>query len=547
MSAEASALHQDPRGPKLRVAVVTGHDALPAWLAACIDALQAAPFLELTLLRATARPRTPGFGPYRLVQRANRMLLGRLGAILEWRTLDAAAWRPLDEAASTAAAAYDVVLRLGSAPPGIAGTLADWEIADADCHPDTQGRWMLAPFVAGAMHAKVGLRVCDRRSGRCVLLHPAEVALASLSFAHHRAYQLQKAPAQLLRSLRDFARGTQPPMLAVADEPRFGILAALDLLTLIGRRALRRSRDPRRVERWEIALRRSPQGLDPRHPDAGGFRTIEPPDGWFWADPVAWREDGRDFVLVEALPYATGIGEISALEIDTAQQVVATHSVLRREVHLSYPQLFRWRDATHMLVESAQARTVTLYRAIAFPGTWSAVADILRGWRIVDATLHQEDGRWWLFACVAETPFDDGGREWNELFLFHADSPLGPWLPHAANPICTDVRRARPAGSLFRHGGRLIRPGQDCAGHYGRAIVFHEVVRLDPEGYEERALGRLEPDGSRGYAGCHTYSRHDDLEAIDLKRYVAGNDPRVRPPDGPSTQATAKAEGPGPR
>ena len=528
MSAAASPLHQEPAGTTLRVAVVTGLDALPAWVAACVDALRAAPFIDVTLLRDPRRPRAPGLAAYRIVQRANRALLGPLAPILAWRPLDGAAWRPLDASTSTAAGC-DVVLRLGGTSAGIPAAIADWEIPDADCHPDTQGRWMLPPFLAGDAHATVGLRVRDRRRGAHLLLHPAEVALAPLSFAHHRAYQLQKAPAQLLRALRDLARGAAPSVAAAPDEPRFGVLAALDLVARIGFRALRRRWRGRRTERWELALRQGPEGIDPGRPDATGFRLLEPPDGWFWADPAAWQEDGRRHVLVEALPYASNRGELQALELDADLRVVAVHPVMQREVHLSYPLLFRWQGTTHMLVESAQARRVTLYRATAFPVGWTPVADILHGWRVVDATLHEEEGRWWLFACVAETPFDDGGREWNELFLFHADTPTGPWHPHAANPVCTDVRRARPAGALFRHQGRLIRPGQDCAGEYGRAIVFHEIVRLDPERYEERVLGSLGPEWAPGCVGCHTYSRHGDLEVLDVKRYLPAGDRRVRP------------------
>lgn len=144
----------------------------------------------------------------------------------------------------------------------------------------------------------------------------------------------------------------------------------------------------------------------------------------------------------------------------------------------------------------------------------------------MDGTLWQQDGRWWLFACVAETPFDDGGREFNELFLFHADTPLGPWTPHRQNPVVSDVRSARPAGPLFMHEGRLVRPSQDCAAEYGHRIVFNEVRRLDPEVYEERPLATLNPDWAPALRGCHTYAQAGRLELLDAKYLAPTRDTR---------------------
>ena len=71
-------------------------------------------------------------------------------------------------------------------------------------------------------------------------------------------------------------------------------------------------------------------------------------------------------------------------------------------------------------------------------------------------------------------------------FLFHAESPLGPWAPHPMNPVVSDVRYARPAGALFLRGSKLFRPAQNCALTYGHAISFAEVTSLTPTDYAER-------------------------------------------------------------
>ena len=88
------------------------------------------------------------------------------------------------------------------------------------------------------------------------------------------------------------------------------------------------------------------------------------------------------------------------------------------------------------------------------PDRWEKVQDIFTGIDLVDATLFAHDGRWWLLGNVSEP----GADKHDELHAFHAETPLGPWLPHAANPVVADARFARPAGPVFTHEGKLLRP-----------------------------------------------------------------------------------------
>src|SRR3546814_10698634 len=92
----------------------------------------------------------------------------------------------------------------------------------------------------------------------------------------------------------------------------------------------------------------------------------------------------------------------------------------------------------------------------------------------VDPTLHYRDGHWYVFVNISES----GGSTSEELFLFVSEQLTGPFRPPPGNPIASDVRHARPAGRLFEHQGRLIRPSQECADSYGSAIAFNEVLEL---------------------------------------------------------------------
>jgi hypothetical protein len=281
-------------------------------------------------------------------------------------------------------------------------------------------------------------------------------------------------------------------------------------------RALIRNRAT--AEHWSVLWRRG-RLLNPDAPAFEGAQFLACPRGHFYADPFLFRHDGEDWLFVEDYDYAKGHADIAAIPWCERGPKGPARPALRLGEHLSYPDVFEWRGEVYMVPEiGALGGPVRLFKARHFPDDWEPVCDLLSGHRAVDATLHEHRGRWYLFANINEA----GGGENDELFLFHAETPLGPFEPHPQNPVVSDVRHARPAGRIFIHSGRLIRPSQDCAGGYGRAVVFNEILALDPEHYREQRIGRLAPSSGSVRRGYHTYASLGDLEIVDFKQ------PRLR-------------------
>lgn len=83
---------------------------------------------------------------------------------------------------------------------------------------------------------------------------------------------------------------------------------------------------------------------------------------------------------------------------------------------------------------------------------------------------------------------------------------------------------ARGAGELLEHEGRLLRPAQDCAGAYGRALVFNEITALDEHHYAERLYRRVATAPGSKLFGVHTYNRAGDWEAVDGRVFRARSD-----------------------
>ena len=287
------------------------------------------------------------------------------------------------------------------------------------------------------------------------------------------------------------------------------------LARLVARYAGEKLRGLLGFEQWALAYRLAAGAVAGDVPDLAPFRfrQIVPPSDRFWADPFPLRIDGRYYVLFEELEFSAPKGRICCLELGEKGVIGEPVRVLERPYHLSYPYTFEWQGQRYMIPESAANRTVELYRAVKAPFEWELDRVLLEGVALVDATVVEIDGRWWMFAGAVTR----GGARGDELNLYHADTPLGPWTPHKRNPVVSDVRHARPAGRPFKVGDFWYRPAQDCSLRYGYAIALRRIVRLDPSELVEETVTTLTPDWDPKVLATHTVNAVDGLTMIDIQ------------------------------
>ncbi|MFA5923245.1 MAG: hypothetical protein WC856_18480 [Methylococcaceae bacterium] len=212
------------------------------------------------------------------------------------------------------------------------------------------------------------------------------------------------------------------------------------------------------------------------------------------------------------LPFATQRGYLAAIELFADGSHGETQTILMIESHLSYPFIFVWQDELYLLPEAGESREVTLWKCEQFPDRWTKAATLLTDVCFTDATLIEHEGLWWLFLTIGE---EDGISLQDELHLYYANSPCGPWTPHIENPIKSDARNARPAGNIFYREGMLYRPAQDCATAYGKATVLNRIDRLDTEGFSEIPVARIDAGWRKGCLRTHTLSRSENYWAVD--------------------------------
>lgn len=289
----------------------------------------------------------------------------------------------------------------------------------------------------------------------------------------------------------------------------------LAFLIRIGKRkAERRLLNSTRLECWYLAYKLG--DFEYPAPKFEDLNYMEPPGDRFWADPFPVRIDAKYYVFMEEFLYEAKKAHISVIEMDLDGTWKQPVKVLERDYHLSYPFLFEWRGQLYMVPETKRNSTIELYRCVEFPLKWEFDRVLIDKVQAVDATLHEDDGIWWLFCNI-------GGREFSsndELHLFCAKTPFGPWTPHRRNPVKSDVRSARPAGRLFYRDGGLYRPSQDCSVRMGGAIVLNRITRLTPEEFKEESVARIDPTWRKGMIGTHTINATGALTLLDCFTYM---------------------------
>ena len=503
-------------GPRPRVAVVIPSQRPPAWIGWALDDLSKLADLVSCHLRAPAA--VVGTGLFDPLDR--RFVSGPLAEASQTSTMIGT----LSEETWPAAGTVDIIFCLGV------------EISDDDANESKLlapplGSWRVAlPADLGRGASKAGATtetVSLQQIGGDRVLRNSAIRVHRLSPAITRQRLLWRAARLPARGLRDLLGGDHPNR----DRPGGEQLQTSPLVTstVSGSKA----EDSARSRFGAVSLRAIRTGMRralhkngwylgfqvdaPTSPEiqAADLQIIQPPSDRFWADPFpVVLSDEQAHVYVEEWPYALGRGRIAVLEITRDGNWRHLGTALKTDGHLSHPHVLSWKGERFLIPETSSRGTIEVYRQKgADPLAWELESVMIAGVRAVDATIQVLNDRWWMFVNLG----DQHTSVHDELHIFHADSPMGPWSAHSANPVVSDPRQARPGGQLFEWNGRLCRPAQDCSDRYGRALTVFEIEELTTSQFRERAITHLEPEAFDANR-LHTLNSDRWLRVIDLHR-----------------------------
>ena len=475
------------------VSVVVDGPGVPAWQAKAVAGLAASASLRLVSVREVAGAR-PGWRLHRAIERR----LFRLGP-----DPLAPEVAPAAEVTPDGAASPDLVVWLSeSAPPDGESFL---QVGHGPWF-EPAGRAFRRAIASGEETVETVVRVGDRVLARSV----SGVRRYSATLSADAA--LWKAADLVVRAAERWSEATaadpdpappegppggpSTPLFAAGSAARWGRALGIRFLY----------RRP-----WRVAVRE--RGPEPASGWTGEGDLVEWAPGHVYADPFLFEHDGRHHLFCEHVSPDTPRGVIAHVELREGGGAGPPVDVLAADSHLSYPFVFEHGGEIFLLPESSAARRLELHRAVDFPRAWELDTVLFEDLDVVDATPFEHDGRLWMFAAIAGR----GASRLDELHLFHADGPRGPWTPHPLNPVVSDVRAGRPGGAMLREDGRLVRVGQDGSRRYGGAVSFRAVDVLTETDYAEHEVGRIDPGDVPGARAVHAYTRDSRYEAIDLR------------------------------
>jgi hypothetical protein len=511
----------EPHTEVLRVAVLVDSLIVPEWVGWTVARIDAADAFEVTaVIPAAGVPAATAASPgrtrhltYELYEWLDRKVFGPAPAMRDTNL------SPISSGRTTVAGIgpLDVVLSFLSADrtvwDGPAPRHGVWAIAPID-----NGRPASAPSRFWEVRERTGTTktaVVALRNELTRVIAEASAPAHPLSLTRTRDAAAWASGRLVLRCLRSLQQEASPVPAAGAPAERRNLPSPPVTIRHAAWTAVRglavKSRRAWLRDEWFVAIRARTDDPRVRVP----VRALPNPAGRFLADPSPIEVGGHHFLFVEDYSRSTRRGAISVSEAGPDGEWSPPRRVLECDHHLSYPFVFEHEGTIYMVPETAKAGRIELHRAVEFPHHWRLERVLVDGLTAVDATLHIEDGLLWLFANIIQSHEDPG-----ELWLFSSRSLDGEWRPHPRNPIVTDPGTTRPAGRLFRRDGALIRPGQDCARRYGKAVVLNRVDVLSPSDYRETPVDRIEPDWFTGVERTHTYTFDSRYEYLDGYRHV---------------------------
>jgi hypothetical protein len=181
----------------------------------------------------------------------------------------------------------------------------------------------------------------------------------------------------------------------------------------------------------------------------------------FLADPFFVKEMDTFYVFFEHKKNKSN-ADIGLLTSVDGKNYQYRGTVLSQKFHLSYPQVFKYRNDFYMVPESKQANAVLLYKAHRFPFDWKVCDTLIPNVQLVDPSIYLSD----TLNIMVATDYA------KNMYVYQADSLFGKWQLHK-KPIALIGTESRAGGRFFADKNGLILPVQDFSNGYGYGVSLY--------------------------------------------------------------------------
>ena len=196
----------------------------------------------------------------------------------------------------------------------------------------------------------------------------------------------------------------------------------------------------------------SPKWLDSRTPQ----------NTRFLADPFIIFENQEYYIFFEH--QAEGNANIGLLKSQDSHNFEYLGEVLDEDFHLSFPQVFKYKNEFYMLPETKQAGHQLLYKAENFPFNWKIYDTLIKDVAIQDPAI-----------LISDSLYLITGRAENLIqYVFTADSLKGIWRKDERFKT-RKGDETRAAGNFFNIGTHWYIPFQKNNNGYGTGVSLYEI------------------------------------------------------------------------
>jgi hypothetical protein len=227
----------------------------------------------------------------------------------------------------------------------------------------------------------------------------------------------------------------------------------------------------------------------------------------FLADPFFLKVKDTFYLFFEHQLTSNPKAAIGLMTSTDGIQYQYKGTVLKEDFHLSYPQVFQYKNEFYMIPESQQANAVLLYKAAHFPFDWKVCDTLIPNIKLKDPTIYLSDT---LNIMVASD---------NKLtlHLYEADSLFGKWKLHKKHKVITGSE-ARAGGRFFADKKGLLLPIQNCSNGYGFGLSIYRMTFKNGDYTIKREMPfflKKQTNIAEFNAGMHQF----DIQQIGANKY----------------------------
>lgn len=263
-----------------------------------------------------------------------------------------------------------------------------------------------------------------------------------------------------------------------------------------------------KTHQWCILIKKSNESV---------WVRLKQPKDVSRADPFIVYKEGKYYIFFEEFDIKKRHGYLCVGEYyQNCNEMKNIRVILNEKYHLSFPNVFLYKNEYYMIPESSENKTIDLYKFINFPYNLVKVKTLISDISAADNVILFKNKKVYLFTSLYT---HSRCLHSENLSIYQSNDLLNDdFIEIHNNPVLTDKEFVRNGGQFIESESSLFRVSQDCKKRYGYKINFMKVNEITDTEYKEEVSKMIYPP--KGYIAFHTYNIANDMEIADGKIVV---------------------------